>query len=311
MNPSQFVETNSLLIAITFLSVIRIIFMLLPHLVKSTRLESSPQRNKWWSVHKRISIVHYFFLAPLFEVFVIWGSNVFGVAVVKPVALEVLITWLSIVVLCIVVLMVAFCTRNAYRMMVHSAQLMELPCMLLFFCDRCVKPFIGGEIVILVVLIVCNTIEIFTVPDFFFNYFPRNEQVQKLSEQELQQFNKTILDFNRNADDENQSHAMLERSLYDRIETLYETIETADPKTMAISDMRDFISLCQRNVGDIKHSRAVSREMTPRSHVGNPVSEHATATQNITTYLASEENYSSSASNSTRRKNVSNEKPEC
>ena len=310
MNASQFIETNSLLIAITCFSVLRTVFMLAPHLVNSTRLDSSPQRNKWWSVHKRILIVHYIVLAPLFEVLVIWGSKVFGADVVTPVALEVLIAWLSIVILCVILLLVACCTRNAYRMMVHCAQLMELLCMLMFFSDRCVNTRVAGEIVILIVLIACNTVEIFTVPDFFVNYFPRNEPAQKLSEQELQQFNKTITDFG-GVDDANQSHAMLERSVNDRIESLFEMIATADPKTMTISDMRDFISLCQRNVGDILHSHAVSCEISPRGYLASPVVEHATATQNITVYLTSEDLYSSSASNSTRRKNASNEKPEC
>ena len=300
MNENFEVTSTSINASISILSFVRVVMLLLPHLVKSERLESSPLRNKWWYFHKRISLLHYLVLAPLFEVFIIWGSVVFGSDTIQPVVVEVLLAWLSIVILSIILLLIACCTRNAYRMMVYSTQLMELACTVMFFSDRCKDTRVSSEISVVVALVVCNVVEVFTVPDFFFNYFPRNEDVPKLSEQELNNFNKTIANFSDTND--TQSQVIFQRSLNVSVESLFSTIESAEPNKMAISDMRDFIALVQRNVGDIKYAREMSSATTPRTQSSR--SSQADAT-NI--YLSTDEN----RSNGMRRKTASNEKPEC
>lgn len=256
------------LVSLTVFSFARIVFILMPHCSRSTRFESSITRGKWRIFHRRLAVLHYGFLAPLFEVFVTWGATIFGEQAIVPLAAEVELSWLAVLIGTCVILVVAALTRTSYRMMVYTVQIMELPCTTAFFCERAVNANFGGETVIVVALLICSIVEVFTVPDFFVNYFPQNVQVARpdsANELHTQNMLPTLAERSEDVREADESFELAELSTTRMLKDLFEMIRTANPPVMKTTEMREFIAHCQKKLADIVRTQEhVTRNESPR-----------------------------------------------
>jgi len=257
------------LISITVFSLLRCFMMTLPYCVRSRRFESLQRGNRWWYIHKRSSVLHYLILAPLFELLVTWGARVTDS--IAPVAAEVELLWLAVLLSGCFMLMFSCFTRSGFRMAVHTVQIMQLPCFVAFLCERIVNTHIGGEISIIVGLIVCAIFEVFTVPDFFTVLVPAlakqtdadddndidyddDEEGEAVSPREIAM---RSTDFHGEHSDDGmglESHDLAEKASTRAVANLLVLLQQVDPSKMNVDELRAFVRRCKRKLESISQS---------------------------------------------------------
>lgn len=288
------------LITLTALSSIRAALMLVPHCVRSVRFDSSLSRNKWWFVHRRMALLHYAFLVPFFELFVTWGPTLLGEATISPFAAEVQLVWLSVLVATAVILLTACGVRTGYRMMIYVGQILELPCMVAFLCERATNDsFGGGETSVIGAIVVCSVIEVFTVPDFFHNYFPNRQSdtaafsrdydgsgngVPMNSAQKRSLSGSAVAAGGELSDDGelHASHDLAENATTRLLRDLFALIETAKPSTMTIIEMRVLIERCKEKL--LRVAQAQQPMVEPHLSAASPPPVSSASSTNRTNY---------------------------
>lgn len=260
------------LIVLTLFSTLRCVLAVLPHCIRSDRFESSAACNRWWFVHKRMALLHYLLLVPLFELFVTWGATMFGDDRVKPIAANVQLAALAFLIASCLVLVVACATRRSYRMMIYTMQNMELQCVATYFCERIVNTGFGGESVVVAALLVCSLIEVFTVPDFFSHYHPPQGQDEA----------KQMVDFARatpqwqieTSGDDMISHEVAARSLELSMKDLSRILRESRPETMNVLQLRELIDKCRRRLDEVDMQPPKVGGPSPRLQPPPPPQQH-------------------------------------
>lgn len=254
-NTSEF----SLLIAATVVDLVRVALSLVPHFAKKDRFDSSAQRNKWSIWHRNWALLHYVTLWPFFEFFVIWGQKVLPIV---PVAAEIIVMWLSIQILCVILLLVSACTASNYRKTFFVTQVMEIASMIAFMSERLMLGGVRIELFVVLAVLLCCLVEVFTTPDMIFatphHLFSEHNVFRKLPPQ-------------NDVGDEMKSHALAEASIERRVNSLLQIISEADIKTMDADDMRNLLKQCKTNIESMSDVQQVS---TPRSQVSSSVTDY-------------------------------------
>ena len=256
--------SSGALVVVTVFSALRLVLLLLPHFVSSVRFDSAVGANRWSYVNRRLAVLHCVVLAPLFEIFVIWGPYVLSPDDVRPISADVLLTWLAVVVSSDIFLLVAFAVRRNYRSAALITHIMEMTVVTTFVAERTVYAHFAGEVVLLVALLITNVAEVFGVPDFFSHIFVRRRTdvesssssaaandnpgdrrrplAQRGGDSDAARFDKSEVS------DELQSEDLAAKAHARNVAALCKLIVDANPAVMKIGEMRIFIDNCKKKV---------------------------------------------------------------
>lgn len=248
------------LIVVTLLSLLRCVCMIAPHCFPSDRFERKPRGSRWWLVYRRVAFLQYCLLVPLFELLITWGARVDPVF--APVSAEVELAWLAVLVMSCFALVVAFVTRSSYSMTAHTVQIMQLPCATTFLCERIVNGHAGGEIAVIVAIMLCSLFEICTLPDFFsvFGVATRRNGLRdrsphsRSSSAGVSGGEEIILRSTNYADERSedgaamQSTELADNASRQALANLFELLATAEPARMSQTELRAFVSKCKKKV---------------------------------------------------------------
>lgn len=234
--------------------------MMAPFCVRSTRFESAHGSNRWWRVHQRSSLLHYCLLVPIFEALITWGS--YWNSSIPPVSAEVELVWLAVLSMASFILIFTFCSRSSFRMTVHTIQIMQLPCAVAFLCERIINTDFGGEIAIIVAVMLCSIFEIFTVPDFFATIVPvKRHYLADASHIEMAEFayGESRRRYDEEEDDGEesdegaalQSTDLAEKASNRSWNTLVSLLNNAEPARMTYEEMRNLIERCKAKLDRI------------------------------------------------------------
>jgi len=255
------------LVVSSVLGELRVVLLVLPHCVRSARFDSAKSRNRWWFVHKRLALVHYVFLAQLFELLLVWGWAL-APDTLQPVAADVMLGWMAVQVATIVLLVVSCSVRRHYRGLVMAAQVMELACMAVFVCERAVNTNSAGQITVSGMLLVCNVFEVFSAPDFFNGFFPLRTPDGRANNEDADDdrsramsgrtndgggapADRSILDDDAAEDVRSEDEGMRERGR--DLVALYDFIQQCNPSVMSVVHLREFIEQCKKRVDRLTH----------------------------------------------------------
>lgn len=245
----------SVLVIATICATIRTALIIAPHFCKSVRFDSASESNKWSTWHRNWALVHYAVLYPLFEIFIIWG---FAFMSIELVSAEIIMLWLSVVSTSVILQIVCAVTKTGYRKTIYIIQVMEIPCMVAFICERLLLDKLNPEFTLPLGILFVTLVEVFTMPDFMFGK-PTQPKLAR-SPNSFQKFQS-----DENVGDEAKSHALVELSIERRLSGLIQMIEEANEKTMDLNDLKNFVKICKANVNSMTDAKQVSSPGTPRS----------------------------------------------
>jgi len=129
------------------------------------RFKRSQIKRIFYPTERKIGLLQYAVIMPMFELFVVWGSWI-GISPDGSSA-SIVVGWITINGLCLLIMTCACYSTGNYRLMVHIAQCFRLPLAVIFFCDRIFNSVVGIESIAIGCLFLCSLFEFFHVQDYF------------------------------------------------------------------------------------------------------------------------------------------------
>jgi len=108
---------------------------------------------------RRCILLHYLIALPLFEAFVIWGPHLD--IRVRPCSASVVVGWLAILIVILLLLAAGFWSARAHVYSLQLTQVLQLPAMLLFLCDRALYHSLGVESIFIILILFLVSAEMF------------------------------------------------------------------------------------------------------------------------------------------------------
>lgn len=234
-------EMNEVSICVTILAVIRILFMLLPHVKHSIRFDSLPTSNKWHTMDRNLSILHYALIEPLFLTFVLWGERTLPTYTAPKISTVVPVLWLSILILINCSLFVSCCLlARHYRLLVTTFRSMEFVCTAAFVVDNFFDPRPVPTLFIILKFL-CQVIFVTDMHSHIALSQPIIINVNAAQQMEY-------LANNQYSGEGNYDYSIED----EKDMTLYQLLDRAKPSTMTITDLRAFVEKCKQKASEIK-----------------------------------------------------------
>lgn len=140
--------------------------LMLNALLGATKKYTRSQLKRiFYPTERKIVVLQYAVCLPMFELFVIWGSQL-GISIDGNTA-SIVITWIVVNIVRILLVLSACCATTNYRLMIHVVQCYNLPLAVMFFTDRIINSVIGVEGIFIGILCVLALFEFFHVQDYF------------------------------------------------------------------------------------------------------------------------------------------------
>jgi hypothetical protein len=156
---------QDVLIASTVVSALLSLFMLNAMCGMTFKYSRIQLRRLFFPTERKISFIQYALIAPMFELFVIWGDRI-GVSTDTDSA-SIVVTWVTINVLCLFVMLCSCRAQANYRLLIRDAQTFRFPMSVMFLCDRAFNSVIGIECIFIVAIMLFSVFEFFHVQDYF------------------------------------------------------------------------------------------------------------------------------------------------